>query len=192
VCVQVGTTTEQNLADYFKANNITFEEVSFPRADDAVKAYDSGQCEVFTSDVSGLYAERVKLAKPEDHIILADIISKEPLGPAVRQGDEQWLNIVKWTHFAMINAEELGITSKNVAEAKQSTKPEIKRLIGAEGSYGEQLGLSNAWAAQAIASVGNYGEIFERNVGAGSKLGIPRGENNLWNRGGILYAPPIR
>jgi general L-amino acid transport system substrate-binding protein len=192
VCVQVGTTTEQNLSDYFKANNIAFDLVSFARADDAVKAYEAKECDVFTSDVSALYGERVKLAKPEEHVILADIISKEPLGPVVRQGDEQWLNIVKWTNFAMINAEELGITSKNVADAKQSTKPEVKRLIGTEGNFGEQLGLSNTWAAQAIAHVGNYDEVFERNVGSGSKLGIPRAENNLWNRGGILYAPPIR
>ena len=192
VCVQTGTTTELNLADFFRTNNMTFEAVSVARAEDAEKAYDSGQCDVYTTDVSALYAERLKLAKPVDHIILPDVISKEPLGPVVRQGDDVWFNIVKWTLFAMINAEELGVTSKDIEEAKKSNKPDVKRLVGAEGKFGEQIGLSNDWAARIIALVGNYSEVFERNVGAGSKLGIPRAENNLWSRGGILYAPPIR
>ena len=134
----------------------------------------------------------MKLAKVDDHVILPDIISKEPLGPAVRQGDDQWFNIVKWTHFAMINAEELGVSSKTIGEALQSQKPEVKRLVGTEGDYGEQIGLTKDWAARIIRLVGNYEEVFERNVGTGSRLGIPRGINNLWTGGGIQYAPPIR
>jgi general L-amino acid transport system substrate-binding protein len=147
---------------------------------------------VFTSDVSQLYAERLGLSAPNDHVILPDVISKEPLGPAVKQGDSQWLEIVKWAHFAMLNAEELGVTSKNVDEALKSTKPDVKRLVGTEGAYGEQIGLTKDWAARIIRLVGNYGESYERNVGTGSKLGIPRGLNHLWSEGGIQYAPPIR
>jgi general L-amino acid transport system substrate-binding protein len=192
VCVQGGTTTELNLDDFFRTNNLKYERVSFVTATDAVKAYDAGRCDVFTSDVSQLYAERLALGKPDDHIILPDVISKEPLGPAVRQGDEQWANIVKWTAFALVNAEELGVSSKSVDQAVRSDKPEIKRLTGAEGNFGEQAGLTKDWAARIIRSVGNYGEIFERNVGVESRLGIPRGLNQLWTNGGIVYAPPIR
>jgi general L-amino acid transport system substrate-binding protein len=147
---------------------------------------------VLTSDISQLYAERLKLPNPGEHIILPDIISKEPLGMAVRQGDDQWFNIVKWTHFAMINAEELGVTSKEVEQAMKSEKPDVKRLVGTDGAYGEQIGLTRDWAARIVKLVGNYEEVFERNVGTGSKLGIPRGINNLWTSGGIQYAPPIR
>jgi general L-amino acid transport system substrate-binding protein len=192
ICVQTETTTEANLADFFKTNNMTYVRMAFKSLGEAVKAYESGQCDAFTADVSALYAERSKLAKPEDHVILPDVISKEPLGPAVRQGDEQWFHLVRWVHFAMLNAEELGVGSKTIDAAKQSTKPEVKRLVGTEGNYGEQLGLTRDWAARIVAQVGNYGEVFERNVGTATKLGIPRGENNLWNRGGIQYAPPIR
>jgi general L-amino acid transport system substrate-binding protein len=192
VCVQGGTTTELNLADFFGANNMKLERIAFASGVEAVKAYDAGRCDVFTSDVSQLYAERLSLARPDDHIILPDVISKEPLGPAVRQGDEQWANIVKWTVFALVNAEELGVSSVSVNQALKSDKPEIKRLIGTEGNFGEQAGLTQDWVIRIIRNVGNYAEIFERNVGVQSKLGIPRGLNHLWTDGGILYAPPIR
>jgi general L-amino acid transport system substrate-binding protein len=192
VCVQIGTTTELNLADHFRANRMKFEAISSQTVEDATKGYDSGRCNVFTADVSSLYGIRLRLSKPDDHIILPDVISKEPLGPAVRQGDMQWFNIVKWVNFAMINAEELGVTSQNIDEALKSEKPDVRRLLGNEGSYGEHLGLTKDWAARIVKHVGNYGEVFERNVGVGSKLGIPRGINQLWNVGGIQYAPPIR
>jgi general L-amino acid transport system substrate-binding protein len=192
VCVQSGTTTQLNLGDYFRANNMKFQEMAFSNVADTLKAYDTGACDVFTSDISQLYAERLTLSAPNDHVILPDVISKEPLGPAVKQGDSQWLEIVKWSHFAMLNAEELGITSKNIDEALKSQKPDVKRLVGNEGSYGEQIGLTKDWAVRIIRQVGNYAESYNRNVGTGSKLGIPRGLNHLWNEGGIQYAPPIR
>jgi general L-amino acid transport system substrate-binding protein len=192
ICVQAETTTELNLADYFRANNMKYEVKKFGSLDDIFKNYESGQCDTLTADVSQLYALRLKLGKPAEHVILADVISKEPLSPVVRQKDDDWLLIVKWTLFAMINAEELGIDSKNLDEAMKSKKPDIMRFVGAEGDYGTQLGLTNDWAARIIRHVGNYGEVYERNVGTGSKLGIPRGLNQLWTAGGILYAPPIR
>ena len=192
VCVQSGTTTELNLADYFRANHIKYEEVKFAKLDEVLKAYDGGKCDVFTADVSQLYALRLNLSKPGDHVILPDVISKEPLAPVVRQRDDDWMMIVKWTLYAMINAEELGITSKNIDEALQSKKPDVMRLVGTEGAYGEELGLTKDWAVRIIRHVGNYGEVYERNVGTGSKLGIPRGLNQLWSAGGIQYAPPIR
>ena len=192
VCVQTGTTTEQNLADYFKGNSMKYEVIAFGTADEAVKAYESGRCDVFTTDVSGLYAERLKLANPADHLVLPEVISKEPLGPMVRHGDDQWLDIVKWSLFAMITAEELGATQKNVDEMAKLDKPELKRVFGTDGNLGEQLGLTKDWVVRIVKAVGNYGESFERNVGAGSKLGISRGLNQLWNKGGIQYAPPMR
>jgi general L-amino acid transport system substrate-binding protein len=192
VCVQTGTTTQLNLADYFRANNIKYQELKFPKQDDVVAAYDSGQCDVLTADVSQLYALRLKLSKPDEHVILPDVISKEPLAPVVRHRDDDWLLIVKWTFYAMVDAEELGITSKNIDEALKSKKPDVMRLVGTEGGYGEELGLTKDWAARIIRHVGNYGEVYERNVGSGSKLGIPRGLNQLWSAGGIQYAPPIR
>jgi general L-amino acid transport system substrate-binding protein len=192
VCVQDGTTTQLNLADYFRANNIKYQEVKFGRLDDVFKAYDTGKCDVFTADVSQLHALRLNLSKPDDHVILPDVISKEPLAPVVRQRDDDWMMIVKWTLYAMINAEELGITSKNIDEALKSKKPDVMRLVGTEGAYGEELGLTKDWAVRIIRHVGNYGEVYERNVGSGSKLGIPRGLNQLWSAGGIQYAPPIR
>ena len=192
VCVQTGTTTELNLADHFRTNNMKYEAFGFADADEVRQSYDSGRCNVLTSDVSQLFAERLKLSAPDDHIILPDIISKEPLGPAVRFGDDQWLNIVKWTYFAMLNAEELGVSSETIEAALKSEKPDVKRLVGTEGNYGEQIGLPKDWAARIIRRVGNYEEVFERNVGVGSKLGIPRGINSLWTKGGIQYAPPIR
>jgi general L-amino acid transport system substrate-binding protein len=192
VCTQTGTTTELNLADYFRANNMKYEVIAFATADETIKAYDGGRCDVFTTDVSQLYAERLKLANINDHVILPEIISKEPLGPAVRHGDDQWFDIVKWVHFAMVNAEELGVSSKNVDEALKSNQPEIRRLVGTEGAYGEQLGLTKDWVVRILKQVGNYGESFDRNVGTGSKLGISRGLNRLWTKGGIQYAPPFR
>jgi general L-amino acid transport system substrate-binding protein len=192
ICTQTGTTTELNVADYFRANKMKYEVVAFSTADETVKAYDAGRCDVFTSDVSQLYAMRLKLAKPNDQMILPEVISKEPLGPVVRQGDDQWFNIIKWVFFAMINAEELGVTQKTVDEAMKSTKPDVRRLVGTEGNFGERIGLTKDWAARIIRHVGNYGESFERNVGAGSKLNIDRGLNKLWSKGGIQYAPPIR
>jgi general L-amino acid transport system substrate-binding protein len=192
VCVQTGTTTEQNLADYFKANNMKYEVIAFANADETIKAYDSGRCDVFTTDMSGLYAERLKLANPADHVVLPEIISKEPLGPMVRYGDDKWFNIVKWTLFAMINAEEMGVNQKNVDEMAKSEKPDLKRAFGTDGNLGEQLGLTKDWFYRIIKAEGNYGEAYERNVGSGSKLQIARGLNQLWNKGGIQYAPPIR
>lgn len=192
VCVQDGTTTKMHVADFFRTNNLKYEEVKEPKLDEVVKAYQNGRCNAISADVSQLYALRLNLGKPADHVILPDLISKEPLAPVVRQRDDDWMMIVKWTMYAMINAEELGITSKNIDQALKSTKPDVMRLVGTESNYGEQLGLPRDWAARIIRHVGNYGEIYERNVGSESKLGIPRGINQLWNAGGIQYAPPIR
>jgi general L-amino acid transport system substrate-binding protein len=192
ICVQSETTTQLNLADYFRANNMKYQEMKFAKLDEVIKAYNSGQCDTFTADVSQLYALRLNLGKPGDHVILPDVISKEPLAPVVRQRDDDWMMIVKWTLYAMINAEELGITSSNIDEALKSKKPDVMRLVGTEGAYGEALGLTKDWAVRIIRHVGNYGEIYERNVGSGSKLKIPRGLNQLWSAGGIQYAPPIR
>ncbi len=192
VCVQQGTTTELNLADFFRAHKMQLKTVTFATANEAVKSYDAGRCDAYTTDASGLYAERLRLSSPDDNIVLPEIISKEPLGPVVRHGDDQWFDIVKWVLFAMLNAEELGITQKNVDEMKKSTNPSVKRFVGSDGNYGEQLGLTKDWADRIIKAVGNYGEAFERNVGKGSPLKISRGLNRLWNQGGIQYAPPIR
>ena len=192
VCTQTGTTTELNLSDYFRSNNMKYEVIAFSTGDETVKAYESGRCDVFTTDVSQLYAEKLKLSSPNDHVILPEIISKEPLGPVVRHGDDQWLDIVKWVLFAMLDAEELGVSSKNIDEAMKSNVPEIKRMVGVEGNFGEQIGLTKDWVVRIVKHVGNYGESFDRNVGTGSKLGISRGINRLWTKGGIQYAPPIR
>jgi general L-amino acid transport system substrate-binding protein len=192
VCVQQGTTTELNLADYFRAHNMQLKTVTFATANEALKAYDAGRCDSYTTDASGLAAERLRVNNPNDHIILPEIISKEPLGPAVRHGDDQWFDAVKWTFFAMLDGEELGLTQKNIDQQMSSTNPEIKRFVGTEGNFGEQLGLPKDWAVQIIKQVGNYGESFERNVGSGSPLKIDRGLNRLWTKGGIQYAPPIR
>jgi general L-amino acid transport system substrate-binding protein len=192
VCVQEGTTTQLNLSDYFRTNNMKYTEIKLPKLEEVVKAYESGKCDTFTADVSQLFALRLNMSKPEDHVILPDVISKEPLAPVVRQRDDDWMMIVKWTLYAMINAEELGVTSQNIDEALKSKKPDVMRLVGTEGTYGEDLGLTRDWAVRIIRHVGNYGEVYERNVGAGSKLKIPRGLNQLWSAGGIQYAPPIR
>jgi general L-amino acid transport system substrate-binding protein len=192
VCVQQGTTTELNLADYFRAHKMKLKTVTFATSTEAVKAYDAGRCDAYTTDASGLAGERLRLANADDHVILPEIISKEPLGPAVRHGDDQWFDIVKWTHFAMVNAEELGITQANVDEMKKSDNPDIKRLLGTEGKFGEAFGLTDDWAYRIIKLVGNYGEVFERNVGQGSPLKIQRGLNALWTKGGLQFAPPVR
>jgi general L-amino acid transport system substrate-binding protein len=192
VCTQSGTTSELNLRDYFAANDMELKVSAHATAEESLKAYDDRKCDVLTSDVSQLYAERLKLSAPDGHLILPEVISKEPLGPVVRQGDDQWFNLVKWTLYSLINAEELGIKSATIDDAVKSSNPNIKRLVGTEGEFGEQLGLVKDWAARAVRAVGNYGEIYERNVGIQSRLSIPRGLNALWTQGGIQYAPPIR
>ena len=193
VCVQPGTTTELNLADYFRTHKMKFKPVVIEKLEEVLNAYFTGRCDVYTTDVSGLVAVRASRApKPEEHVILPEVISKEPLGPAVRHGDDQWFDIVKWVHFAMINAEELNVTSKTITDALKSNNPEIKRLVGTDGNFGEQLGLTKDWVVRIVKHVGNYGEAFDRNVGQGSPLKISRGLNALWNKGGIQYAPPVR
>ncbi len=192
ICTNTGTTTELNVADYFRANKMEYELVAFEKADEVVAAYDAGRCDVYTTDQSGVYAQRLKLTNPADHIVLPEIISKEPLGPVVRQGDDQWFNIVKWTHFAMINAEEMGVSSANTDEMRDGDDPGIKRLLGSEGEFGKALGLGNEWAYNIIKMVGNYAESFDRNVGPDTPLAISRGINALWSKGGLQYAPPVR
>ena len=192
VCVLGGTTTEANLADYFGANNMTYEAVTTASGAESLADYKDGKCGVLTSDMSQLYAQRLELPDAGDHIILPDAISKEPLGPAVRQDDPKWATLVKWVGFALLNADELGVGMDTIDEAMNSKKPDVRRLVGLDGNFGEQMGLSNDWAAKMIRLVGNYGDIYDRNLGTDSKLGIPRGMNQLWSRGGIQYAPPIR
>ncbi|HEY1747949.1 MAG TPA: amino acid ABC transporter substrate-binding protein [Xanthobacteraceae bacterium] len=192
ICVQQGTTTELNLADYFRSHHMNLKSVTFATGDEALKAYESGRCDSYTTDASGLYGERLQLSDPGQSIVLPEIISKEPLSAVVRQDDNQWSDIVRWTHFAMVDAEELGVSKANVDEKKKSDDPEAKRLLGTEGQYGEALGLTNDWAYRIIKHVGNYGESFERNLGQGSPLKIARGLNALWMKGGLQYAPPIR
>jgi general L-amino acid transport system substrate-binding protein len=192
VCTQTGTTTELNLADYFRANKMTYKVIAFEKDDEVTAAYDSGRCDAHTTDQSGLYATRLQLKNPNDHIILPEIISKEPLAPVVNQGDPQWADLARWVLHAMINAEELGVTSKNVDAMLKSPNPEIRRLLGVEGDFGPGIGLTKDWAVRVIRHVGNYGEAFERNVGMGSPLKIQRGQNALWNKGGLQYGLPIR
>jgi len=192
VCIQNGTTSEPNAIDFFETNHINYEIVHGEKVADVVSDYLDGKCDALTTDESQLFALRSQFPKPGDHMILPDVISKEPLGPVVRQDDMQWFNIVKWVNFALLDAEEMGVGSKTIDDALKSQKPSVKRLVGAEGDFGKPLGLSNAWAVNAIRAVGNYGEVFDRNVGAHSKLGIPRGLNELWDNGGIQYAPPVR
>ena len=193
VCIQAGTTTELNLSDYFRANNMKYEPITYDKVEENIKGFEEGRCDVLTSDQSQLYALRLQLKEPEKAIVLPEVISKEPLGPSVRQGDEDWFKIVRWSLFAMIEAEELGLTSANIDEKKASPDPSVKRFIGAEeGVGGQGLKLANEWAYNIVKQVGNYGESFERNVGSGSPLKIERGLNALWNKGGLQYAPPIR
>ena len=192
VCTQQGTTTELNVADFFRSKNMKFEAVVFATSDETIKAYDAGRCDAFTTDASGLYSERLRLANADDHLVLPEVISKEPLGPAFRHGADQWFDIVKWTQNVLVNAEEMGVTKANVDQMKTSTNPDIKRMLGAEGDFGKSLGLNNDFAVGVIKAVGNYGELFERTLGTGSPLKIARGVNQLWNKGGLQYAPPIR
>jgi general L-amino acid transport system substrate-binding protein len=193
ICTNTGTTTELNITDYFRANGMSFNLVAFEKADEVVAAYDAGRCDVYTTDRSGLAAQRTKLANPDDHMVLSEIISKEPLGPVVRQGDDQWFNVVRWTLNAMINAEEMGISSANVNKLTYSdVTPAEARFIGKEGKFGAELGLADDWAYQIIRQVGNYAESYDRNVGPDTPLKLDRGVNALWSKGGILYAAPIR
>ncbi|MCI5148960.1 MAG: amino acid ABC transporter substrate-binding protein [Candidatus Electrothrix sp. MAN1_4] len=191
-CIHAGTTSELNLADYFAKNNMKYEAVVFDTHDQAAKGFEAGRCDCLTSDQSQLYALRTHLSKPEQAVILDKIISKEPLGPVVRQGDDAWFNVVRWSFFAMLNAEELGVSSDNVDKMKKSSHPAVQRLLGLDGDQGQSLGLPGDWSYQIIKQVGNYGEIFERNVGKHSPLKIARGLNALWKDGGIQYAPPMR
>lgn len=192
VCATTGTTTELNLADFFRKNRMNYEIVSFEVSDEVLSAYDTKRCDVYTSDVSGVYANRLKMSNPDEHVVLPEVISKEPLALAVRQGDDIWFNIVKWVHFALVNAEELGVSQSNVDEMRKSNSPEIRRLLGIEGSFGENIGLDNNWAYRAIKQVGNYEEIYRRNLGVDSRVKIDRQLNRLWTDGGLMYAPPIR
>ena len=192
VCVQRESTSELNLADYFRANQLNYEEIALPNEREVVTAYDEGRCDVVSSDISRLHSERLDLKAPAAHVILPDAIAKEPLGPAVRNGDDQWLTVVKWTHFAMVDAEEQGISQKTLPEVMNSERARTRRLVGSLAALGEALGLSNDWATRIIHHVGNYGEVFDRNLGAGSRLAIPRGLNRLWTEGGLQYAPPMR
>ena len=193
VCIQTGTTTELNLADYFRSNNIKYEPVPIETNDEGRTNYLAGRCDVYTTDASGLAATRSTFDNPSDHVILPEIISKEPLGPATRHGDDQWSDIVRWVLNVTLSAEELGVTQANVEElAKGGDNPEVNRLLGAEGDLGAMLGLNKDWAVQVIKSVGNYGEIFDRNIGPNTPIGLERGLNALWTQGGLMYSPPFR
>jgi general L-amino acid transport system substrate-binding protein len=193
ICFLNGTTTQANVDDFFREKQMAYLPVTFDNIDELVTAYEAGKCDTYTADQSQLYAVRLKLAKPDDNIILPDVISKEPLGPAVRQGDDQWFTIVQWTLFALVNAEELNVKASDVDDMKaKSASPAVRRLLGVEGTFGADMGLDADWAVRAIKASGNYAEIFDRNLGKGSKLGIERGINALWNAGGLLYVPPIR
>ena len=192
ICTNTGTTTELNITDYFRTNNLKFNLVAYEKADEVVAAYDAGRCDVYTTDRSGVAAQRLKLTNPDAHVVLPEIISKEPLGPVVRQGDDNWLNVIKWVHFAMVNAEELGVTSANADEMTKSKNPSVRRLLGTEGKFGDALGISNDWALNIVKHVGNYAETYERNVGPDTPLKLARGANALWSDGGLQYAPPVR
>jgi general L-amino acid transport system substrate-binding protein len=192
ICTNTGTTTELNVADYFRSLGLEYTVVAFEKADEVVAAYDAGRCDVYTTDQSGIAAQRTKLADPSAHMILPEIISKEPLGPLVRHGDNQWSDIVRWSLNCMINGEEMGITSANVDEMASSDNPAIQRQLGSAGDLGDGLGIPNDYCHQIIKQVGNYSESYERNVGPDTPLGLPRGVNALWNAGGLMYAPPAR
>lgn len=192
VCIQTGTTTELNLADYFRSNDMKFTSVVFEKADEIRAAYDAGRCDVYTTDRSGLAAQRSLLREPDAHVVLPEVISKEPLGPVVRHGQSEWGDVARWTLYALVVAEELGVTSANVDDMKSSKNPEILRLLGVEGKMGEQLGVPQDWAYQIVKSIGNYSEVFERHVGVNTPLKLERGLNALYSEGGLLYAPPFR
>lgn len=192
ICVQQGTTNELNLADYFRAHKMEYKPVSFGNAADTVRAYDAGRCDVFTSDSSALYAERLRMTNPAEHIVLPEVISREPFAAAVRKGDDQWFDVVRWVGYGLVAAEDAGVTQANVAEKKTSDSPELRRMLGGEGKLGPAIGLPEEWLVNVVTAVGNYGEIYDRHFGEKSRLKIPRGQNNLWNKGGLMYAPPIR
>lgn len=192
VCIQAGTTTELNLADYFREHGMKYSSVVFDTSDQTREGFESGRCDILTSDQSQLYAIRSKMANPGSAVVMPEVISKEPLGPVVRQGDDQWFNIVKWTLYALVNAEEMGVTAANASDMKANGNPGVKRLLGTEGDAGAKLGLDAGWAYNAIKQVGNYGEMFDRNVGPSTPLAISRGLNALWSKGGLQYAPPVR
>ena len=193
VCVQAGTTSEKNVADYFKANSMSYKPVVFDTAEAITSAFFAGRCQVYTTDMSDLAGARTKAPKPNDFVVLPQVISKEPLGPSVRRGDDEWTEIVRWTLFAMLEAEEAGLTQANVDAHKATSKdPNVQRLLGVSEDTGKLLGLDGEWAYRIVKQVGNYGESFERNLGSKSPLNLPRGVNNLWNKGGLMYAPPIR
>lgn len=192
VCTETGTTTEQNMADYFSANKIEYQVIAFEKPDQTVQAFNTGRCDVYSTDASALYAQRLTLNDPDRFVVLPEVISKEPLGPAVRQGDDQWFKVVRWTLFALIEAEEMGITKDNAVSIAEDGTVAQKRFLGAESEVGKSMGLDPKWAYNAIAAVGNYGEIFERHLGKDSPLKIDRGLNRLWSDGGLMYAPPAR
>jgi general L-amino acid transport system substrate-binding protein len=192
VCIESGTTTELNAADYFAANGMDFTPVVFTDQDEVVKAFEDGRCDVYTTDASALAAERSKFANPDDYTILPEIISKEPLGPVVRQGDDQWFKINRWAYYALVEAEELGVTQANVDEMLGSDNPAVRRLLGVEGEFGTPLGLTNDWAYRIVKHIGNYGESYDRHVGPNTDIGLERGLNALWTDGGLQYAMPIR
>ena len=192
ICTVQGTTNELNLSDYFRVNKMKYEVVAFQGIDETVKAYESGRCDAISTDMSQLVSYRLKMSDAAEHVLLPEVISKEPLGPYVRQGDDEWFDIVRWTVFALVNAEELGVTKANLAEMLKSENPEIRRLLGVEGKFGTGLGLTPDWIARIVRHVGNYAESYERNLGSGSRINLPRGINNLWSKGGIQFAPPVR
>jgi general L-amino acid transport system substrate-binding protein len=192
ICFVSGTTTQANVDDFFKERDMIYTAKIFDKPEQAIAAFDKDECDAYTADQSQLYAIRLKLAKPDDAVVLPEVVSKEPLGPAVRVGDEQWFNIARWVLFALVNAEELEVRSATVEQDKASKKANVRRLLGVEGTFGTDLGLDAGWAARALVAVGNYAEIFDRNLGATSKLQIERGLNQQWDKGGILYAPPVR
>lgn len=193
ICVQAGTTSELNLAEQFRARGLKYTPITYDNSEESAEALEGGRCDLITSDRSQLHAQRSRLKNPENFVILQDVISKEPLAPAVRQGDEEWFDIVRWTLFALLNAEELDINSGNVeAQARETTDPDAARLLGKSGEYGRDLKLPRDWVVQIVSQVGNYGEVYERNLGKDSPLGIERGLNQLWNRGGLHFAPPVR
>ncbi|MCR4520317.1 MULTISPECIES: amino acid ABC transporter substrate-binding protein [Bosea] len=192
ICTVQGTTNELNLSDYFRVNKMKYEVVAFQGIDETVKAYESGRCDAISTDISQLVSYRLKMSDAAEHMLLPEVISKEPIGPYVRQGDDEWFDIVRWTVFALVNAEELGVTKANLADMLKSENPEIRRLLGVEGKFGAGLGLTPDWIARIVKHVGNYGESYERNLGSGSRINLPRGINNLWSKGGIQFAPPVR
>ncbi|PIE45411.1 MAG: amino acid ABC transporter substrate-binding protein, partial [Gammaproteobacteria bacterium] len=192
VCTDTGTTTELNITDFFKSNKLDYKPVVFEKKEEVISAYDAGRCDVVSTDISGLQAYRVKLKNPDEHMVLPNVISKEPLTPVVRHGDDQWFDLVSWTRNCLINAEELGVNSQNVDEMMNSNNPSIKRLLGVEGEFGKSIGLKENWCANAIKKVGNYAELYDRNLGPDAIITVDRGINNLWNNGGIMYAAPIR